>query len=695
MIMDNKFSTFGSKVFSEEIMREKLPSPIFKMWKEAKNKQDALDRPTADAIAHAMKEWALGFGCTHFTHWFQPLTGLTAEKHESFIDIKDGETILKFSGKNLIKGEPDASSFPSGGLRATFEARGYTYWDCTSPAFIRDNILYIPTIFVSFNGEALDGKEPLLKSIDAISKQATRIVNIFGDKECTAVMPSLGLEQEYFLVDRKLYSQRTDLSLTNHTLLGAMPPRGQELSTHYLGSIPFRVSEFMKDVDLQLWELGIYAKTEHNEVAPSQYELASIFMDANVSIDQNHIIMDVLQKTALKHDMVCILHEKPFQGVNGSGKHNNWSLITTNNRTNLLDPGKNPHENVQFLTFAAALIKAVDEHPELIRLMASNPGNDYRLGANEAPPAIVSVFLGKPIEDILKQLINDKPETYQKSALSSFGISSLSYLPRDNSDRNRTSPVAFTGNKFEFRMLGSSLSASNLNIIINTIVADSLCEIADKLEDHKYRQDIRKAALDICIDIVKAHSRILFDGDGYSDEWIKEAARRGLPNIKTFVEAIKYFADKETIKLFERNNVFTESEILSRVDIFYETYANMKETECLTVIDMIRTEVIPSVLKEMADILKLKDDMPKTCVIRLDMYKKFIDDVSNDCDTIDAILESIDKLESNESKGLALLNRAVPYLDRIRTSYDAIEIYMSKKNLPFPSYKELLFGLEN
>ncbi len=691
--MENKFSKFGLKVFNEEVMRQRLPSPIFKLWKEATNKQDALDRSTADAIAHAMKEWAISLGCTHFTHWFQPLTGLTAEKHESFIDVRDGQPILKFSGKNLIKGEPDASSFPSGGLRATFEARGYTYWDCTSPAFIRDNILYIPTIFVSFNGEALDAKAPLLRSIDALSKHATRIVNVFGDKDCKFVYPSLGLEQEYFLLDRKLFGQREDLQLTGHTLLGAMPPKGQELSTHYLGSIPERISAFMQDVDAQLWELGVYAKTEHNEVAPSQFELASIYMDSNLAIDQNHIVMDVLQKTAFKHGLVCLLHEKPYKGVNGSGKHNNWSMQTSNGN-NLLDPGKNPHENVQFLLFASAIIKAVDTHPELIRLMASNPGNDYRLGANEAPPAIVSIFLGKPIETILKQLISEKPGTYEKAALSSFGLSTLSYLPRDTSDRNRTSPVAFTGNKFEFRMLGSSLSAANLNIVINTIVADVLKEIADRLEDHKYRQDVRKAALEICADIIKNHGRVLFDGDGYSKEWVKEAKLRGLPNIGTFVESIAYFNDDRSIELFEKHGVLSKTEITSRVDVLYESYAKMKETEAKVVIDMIHTQIIPAVSKEIASIVALNNYMPLALASKAELFKNFIDEVSKECAILEAVIHEAESMHKHKEKSLLLLKKAVPSLETIRALYDKIEVLLSKALLPFPSYLDLLFDID-
>lgn len=693
--MENKFADFGSKVFNEKRMKEKLPSPIFKKWKEATNKQDALDRPTADAIAHAMKEWALAHGCTHYTHWFQPLTGLTAEKHESFVDIHDGETILKFSGKNLIKGEPDASSFPSGGLRANFEARGYTYWDCTSPAFIRHNILYIPTLFVSFNGESLDGKSPLLKSMDALSKQATRIVNAFGDKECKGVIPTLGLEQEYFLVDRTLFHKRSDLFLTNHTLLGALPPKIREFCPHYLGSIPTRVSAFMQAVNRQLWELGIYAKTEHNEVAPSQFELVCIYMDANLAVDQNHILMDVLQKTALDHDLVCLLHEKPYKGVNGSGKHNNWSLVTTNNRTNLFNPGKNPHENVQFLLFVCAIIEAVDTYPTLIRLMASNPGNDERLGANEAPPALVSIFLGKTIEDILQQLIDEKPQRYEKAALHSFGMASLSYLPRDHSDRNRTSPIAFTGNKFEFRMLGASVSASNLNIVINTIVADVLAKMADQLEDHKYRQDVRKAALDMCAAIMKQHGRILFDGDGYSSEWKLEAEKRGLPHVATFVEAIATFKEEGNVALFEKHGVLNRAEIYSRADIMYETYIRTKETEVGTLLAMMRSEIIPCITKELTILAAFSTKKPITLLKKEKLFTTFIDEVNQTCDTLEMLAKTADTFQNHQEKGLYLLATITPYLQKIRLLYEEVEIYIAKDNLPFPTYRELLFGLDH
>ena len=542
MKITDPFDEFGCLLFDETLMQERLPYPIYKRWKETVAKEDSLVRNTADAIAHAMKRWAQENGATHFTHWFQPMTGSTAEKHDSFIEPdENGQPLVRFSGKSLIKGEPDASSFPSGGLRATFEARGYTYWDCTSPAFIRDNVLCIPTIFVSYNGESLDKKAPLLKSIEAISAAATRIVNIFGDKDVKRVIPMVGLEQEYFLVDKRYFEQRQDLVLTGRTLFGAMPAKGQELEDHYFGSIPSRVAAFMKEVNQELWKLGIYAKTEHNEAAPCQFEIAPIFNSVNIAVDQNQLIMDVLRKTADKHGFACLLHEKPFAGINGSGKHNNWSLVTDDHQ-NLFEPGDKPAENIRFLVFVCAFIQAVDQHAELLRMSSSGAGNDHRLGANEAPPAIISIYLGSYIEKVLNSL-KGAVQTVEDQQDSPFTpISGLSYIPKDNTDRNRTSPLAFTGNKFEFRMLGSSLSASFANVVLNTITADVLNEIAEQLSDLKYKQDIRARALEICTQILKDHERILFSGDGYSQEWVAEAKRRGLPNIPSFIESVRFFA---------------------------------------------------------------------------------------------------------------------------------------------------------
>lgn len=607
--------------------------------------------------------------------------------------MRDGEPILKFSGKNLIQGEPDASSFPNGGLRSTFEARGYTYWDCSSPVFIRGNTLCVPTIFVGFKGETLDMKWPLLKSIDAISEQAVRIVNAFGDKEVTSVTPSIGLEQEYFLVDRDDFLKREDLVMTGRTLFGAMPSKGQELETHYFGAIPERVQKFMEDVNIQLWELGIYAKSEHNEVAPAQFELAPIFGPANIAIDQNAIIMDVLQRTALRHNLVCLLHEKPFKGVNGSGKHNNWSLIT-NTGVNLLSPSKDSHENIQFLVFVCALIQAIDKNPTLIRMAASNPGNDFRLGANEAPPAIVSVFLGNQIEDLLTQFIESKPTTYKKNSLNEFGISSLSYLPHESSDRNRTSPVAFTGNKFEFRMLGSSMNASYLNTIINTIVADSLKEIADRLENHKYRQDKRKAAIDICSDIMKKHDRILFDGNGYSNEWVLEAEKRGLPNIHTYVESLSVLEDESVLSLFEKYKIYKKDELLCRAEVQYEEYYKIRLIEAKTLLHITYSELIPTLNKEMKE---YGSSPIKETLFGQDTLKLLSSTISNMytlSNDIETQINQLCSLKSVKEKGLYLLKNIVPLLDELRKTFDSVESVLTKDCIDYPTYKELFFRLD-
>lgn len=693
--MEKLIANFGSKVFDNNKMKNMLPSPTYKKWIETINKNDSLDRETADVIAHSMKEWAISEGCTHFTHWFLPLTGSTAEKYESFID-KDHDTkevITKFSGKNLIKGEPDASSFPNGGLRATFEARGYTYWDCTSNAFIKDNILYIPTIFVSYNGEALDAKLPLLNSIDLVSKAATRIINAFGDKQVTSVMPVVGLEQEYFLVDKEDYIKRQDLRFTGKTLLGSLPPVSKELENHYYGAIPNRVKNFMDDVNSKLWNLGIYAKSEHNEVAPGQFELVPIFENSSVSCDQNQLIMEILKKTALKHDLVCLLHEKPFKGVNGSGKHNNISLIT-NTGVNVFDPGKNPHENIQFLTFVCAFIKAVDEHSDLIRLFSSCPGNDYRLGADEAPPAIISIFLGERIEQVLNQLSLDKPKTYEKSSLKDFGLSTLSYIPRDNSDRNRTSPIAFTGNKFEIRLLGSSMNASYLNMTINTILAEALNEIADEIESHKYRQDIRKSALDICVDIISKHKRVLFSGDGYNQNWVEEAKKRGLLNIKTFNDAINYVKDNDSLDVFVNNKILTKKELIARINVLSENNYNVKRTELSTLIEMMKNTIYPIVNKNIYLYSKSNEFMPeyiKNLVIKL---KDFVDSSYSDIVNIENIIDEANN-EKDIYKKNEILCKAFVYSAEIRKKYDIIEKYLDIDTLNYPTYDNLFFRIEN
>ncbi|MCQ3035392.1 MAG: glutamine synthetase III [Bacilli bacterium] len=692
--MAYNYDDFGVCLFNDKVMKKRLPSPIYNKFLKAYNHEVPLELDVADVIAHEMKIWALEHGCTHFTHWFHPLTGTTAEKHNSFFEEKNGEPITHFSGKSLIKDEPDASSFPSGGLRATFEARGYTYWDVESPAFIRGHVLYIPTVFIAFTGESLDTKGPLLKSVQAVSNAATRVVNAFGDKNVKRVLPSVGLEQEYFLVDREIFLKRRDLYLTGKTLLGSMPSKGQELERHYFGSIPERVSRFMEEVNAELWNLGIYAKAEHNEVAPCQFEISPIYSDQNLGVDQNMITMDVLQKVALKHDLVCLLHEKPYAGVNGSGKHNNYSL-TTDDGQNLFDPGKDPHNNVRFLLFTAALIKAVDERAELIRLASSDSGNDFRLGANEAPPAIVSMYLGDVIEKIIKSIAEGKPSSYVKSGLNEFGMSTIKNLPKDNSDRNRTSPIAFTGNKFEFRMLGSSMNPSQLNVVVNTSLAHVLDKIADELEEAKYRQDVREKALAIVADIYNKHSRILFSGNGYSDDWVKEAAKRGLPNIRTFIESIASFYKKDSIELFTKYGVYSEKEIYARSEVKYESYINVRSIEIRTLVAMIYQNIIPAAIKELNFVTACpKEFMPSSSLTKVEKLKSFIDDCSELAGQVDDEMESLSKFETAKDKGMYILNTIVPLADALRAKADSMERYISKENQPYPTYEELFFAID-
>ncbi|MEJ8737218.1 glutamine synthetase III [Erysipelotrichaceae bacterium HCN-30851] len=691
------FEDFGINLFSEQVMKECLPHPIYKKWKTATRKEDALDRPTADAIAHAMKTWAMEKGATHFTHWFQPLTGSTAEKHDSFIEPGDfNQPISRFSGKSLIKGEGDASSFPSGGLRATFEARGYTYWDCTSPAFIRDNVLCIPTIFVSYNGETLDKKAPLLKSAEAISTQATRIVNLFKDKDIKHVNAMVGLEQEYFLIDKSQYLQRKDLIHTGRTLFGSMPPKSMDIRGHYFGRIPTRVQAFMKDVDEELWKLGIYAKTEHNEVAPCQFEIAPLFIDANVAVDQNLLIMDVLKKKADEHGMACLLHEKPFQGVNGSGKHNNWSLVTDDGQ-NLLEPGERPHENIRFLLFVCAIIKAVDTYPELLRMAASCYGNDYRLGADEAPPAIVSICMGDELEIILEKLKNGEHEIKTEVETQPYAIANLSYVPKDTSDRNRTSPFAFTGNKFEFRMVGSSRSASTTNIILNSIVADSLREIADELQNLKYIDDIRRKSLDICRDILRKHSKILFSGDGYSEQWIKEAEARGLPNIQSYVDSIPSLIDEKAVKMFERNKVYNRLELEARVDILVEEYRKSVKAEVLTLLDVSKKDILPALVKE----IKFYTDAQNSLGAENAYYQRKIKHLCSLLNTFDQVYHDLKEKMSaraeypdNMEKAQYLNHVVVPSMTELRKVIDEIEEAISSEHYPFPTYDDMFLSMQ-
>ena len=697
--MEDLFKDFGSKVFGEKEMKSRLPRPVYLSWKKTVANEEMLDRTTADAIAHAMKLWALDNGATHFTHWFQPMTGGTAEKHDSFLEPDmNGEPFARFSGKMLIKGEPDASSFPNGGLRTTFEARGYTYWDVKSPVFIRDNILCIPTVFVSYSGEALDKKDPLLKSLEALSKAATRVVNILGDKDVKSCDISVGLEQEYFLIDRKYFDRRLDLRFTGRTLFGAPSPKTQELDDHYFGAIPPRVAAFMKEANQELWKLGIYAKTEHNEVAPGQFELAPIFTNGNVAVDQNHLIMDILRETAKKHGFACLLHEKPFQGINGSGKHDNYSIITDDGQ-NLFSPGEKPAENIRFLLFVCAFIRAVDTYPLLLRLSASCTGNDHRLGANEAPPAIISIYLGSYIENILYDIYtkNSKKPITQEEKTAFNPVTGLSYIPHDNTDRNRTSPLAFTGNKFEFRMLGSSMSASFSNTVLNAIMAESLNQIADELEGIKYIQDIREKALTICRTLIEKHKRILFSGDGYSEEWAKEAKRRGLPNVKSFIESTEVLNDPSVINLFTSLNIYSEKELAANRIILQEQYEKIMGIEVRTMIEMARKDILPSQIAE----LKFYNDTINTSGKNT---PKFIRDHASTISTlIDQTYQANQSLEDAWQKvttigntfevGQNIYYKINPLMDKLRASVDAYEKIAAREFYKLPSYEDILFNI--
>ena len=697
--MEDLFKDFGSKVFGEKEMKSRLPRPVYLSWKKTVANEGMLDRITADAIAHAMKLWALDNGVTHFTHWFQPMTGGTAEKHDSFLEPDmNGEPFARFSGKMLIKGEPDASSFPNGGLRTTFEARGYTYWDVKSPVFIRDNILCIPTVFVSYSGEALDKKDPLLKSLEALSTAATRVVNILGDKDVKSCDISVGLEQEYFLIDRKYFDRRLDLRFTGRTLFGAPSPKTQELDDHYFGAIPPRVAAFMKEANQELWKLGIYAKTEHNEVAPGQFELAPIFTNGNVAVDQNHLIMDILRETAKKHSLACILHEKPFQGINGSGKHDNYSIITDDGQ-NLFSPGDKPAENIRFLLFICAFIRAVDTYPLLLRMSASCTGNDHRLGANEAPPAIISIYLGSYIENILYDIYtkNRKKPITQEEKTAFNPVTGLAYIPHDNTDRNRTSPLAFTGNKFEFRMLGSSMSASFSNTVLNAIMAESLNQIADELEGIKYIQDIREKALTICRNLIEKHKRILFSGDGYSDEWAKEAKRRGLPNVKSFIESTEVLNDPSVINLFTSLNIYSEKELAANRIILQEQYEKIMGIEVRTMIEMARKDILPAQTAELKFYRDAVNASGKSA-------PKFIHNhVSKVSTLIDQTYQAIQDLEEAWQKVTATGNtyeigqniyyKINPLMDKLRDAVDRYEQISSREFYKLPSYEDILFNI--
>ena len=673
MRVKHPFDDFGINLFDEHVMKERLPHPVYTKWETATRKEDALDRPTADAIAHAMNTWAMEKGATHFTHWFQPMTGSTAEKHDSFVEPGEyGQPISRFSGKSLIKGEGDASSFPSGGLRATFEARGYTYWDCTSPAFIRDNVLCIPTIFVSYNGETLDKKAPLLKSIEAVSKQATRIVHAFKDKDVKRVMPMVGLEQEYFLIDKELYRNRMDLMHAGRTLFGAMSPKGEGISKHYFGAIPTKVDAFMQEVDQELWKLGIYAKTEHNEAAPCQFEIAPLYADANIAVDQNQIIMDMLKRIADKHGFACLLNEKPFDHVNGSGKHNNWSLVCDDGQ-NLLEPGDRPHENIRFLLFVCAVIQAVDTYPELLRMASSCYGNDYRLGADEAPPAIISICMCNYLEEILNRLEKGDDQLDIEVNTTPFEIGNLAYVPKDTSDRNRTSPFAFTGNKFEFRMVGSSRSAATTNIVLNTIVADVLCKIADER-------------------ILRKHNRILFSKDGYSEEWIAEAQERGLPNISTYVHSIDALVDEKAVAMFERNNVYNFNELTARTNILYDEVIKDIKIEAMVLLDLSKKVLLPALIKE----IKFYSDGLNSLGKANAFYERKINRLTSLLDQFDVQYHKLKDAFFNrktyddiKEKAFYMNDQVVKQMQELRIVIDAIEESISAENYPVPTYEQL------
>ena len=690
---------FGENVFTVGKMRERLPKKVFANLMNVMNKGGELSSSDADVIAKAMKDWAVEKGATHYTHWFQPLTGITAEKHDAFVTHPDadGKMIMEFSGKELIKGEPDASSFPSGGLRATFEARGYTAWDCTSPAFVKEDaagaILCIPTAFCSYKGEALDKKTPLLRSMEAVSQQALRIVRLFGNTEATKVTASVGHEQEYFIVDREKYLERKDLIYTGRTLFGAPAPKGQELEDHYFGSIKERIGAYMKDINIELWKLGVTAKTQHNEVAPAQHELAPIYETANVAVDHNQLVMDVMKKVATRHGLACLLHEKPFAGVNGSGKHDNWSIVTDNG-INLIDPGDTPNENLQFLLVLACIMKAVDTHADLLRQSASDVGNDHRLGANEAPPAIISMFLGDQLEDVVNQIIETGTATHSiEGGKLLTGVSTLPDFAKDATDRNRTSPFAFTGNKFEFRMVGSSDSIASPNTVLNAIVAEAFCEAADILEKS---DDFDKDVHELIKKYMTEHKRIVFNGNGYSDEWVAEAERRGLPNIKSMVDAASALTTDKAVALFEKFGIFTKAELESREEITYETYTKYINIEALTMISMASKQILPAVISYTTE---LANSIASVEAVGCDasVQKERLNKVTVELKAMNAALE---KLKADQAEGEKACPKctAVYYHDTImadmaalRAPADRLEMLVDKDFWPIPTYGDLLF----
>ena len=693
-VREKTVDIFGSNVFSDSVMRERLPKNTYKALKNTMEKGYPLEPLTAEVVASAMKDWAIEKGATHFTHWFQPMTGITAEKHDSFISLtNEGKVLMEFSGKELIKGEPDASSFPSGGLRATFEARGYTAWDCTSPAFIKDATLYIPTAFCSYTGEALDKKTPLLRSMEALSKQAMRLLKLFGNNTSSRIITTVGPEQEYFLIDKEMFDKRRDIIYTGRTLFGAKPPKGQELEDHYFVSLRERISMFMQDLDRELWRLGVSAKTKHNEVAPAQHELALIFNTANITTDHNQITMDMMKKIARRHGLVCLLHEKPFSGINGSGKHNNWSM-STDDGINLLDPGNTPHENAQFLVFLCAVIKAVDEYSDLLRASIASAGNDHRLGANEAPPAVVSIFLGDQLTDILKQLENGGAKTCKTCESIKIGVTTLPDLPKDTTDRNRTSPFAFTGNKFEFRMPGSSDSLSAPNLVLNTIVAESICGIADELEK---ASDINKTVSKILNSIIKKHSKIIFNGNNYSEDWLAEAEKRGLPNLKSTVESLPAIVSEKNKKVMEKHAVLSRSEMDSRYVIRLESYIKTINIEALTMLEIAKRQIMPAVIKYIS-IVSDSINSVKATGIKADTstQEKLIEVLSK---TLSSFEKKCSKLEGslNVSDDEDLLKHAKYFkkevfskMEELRELGDKLETLTDAELWPLPSFGEIL-----
>ena len=697
--MINVPEMFGSMVFNDAVMRERLPEDTYKALKRTIADGRSLDKTIADVVANAMKDWAVEKGVTHYTHWFQPMTGITAEKHDSFISPSDdGGVIMEFSGKELIKGEPDASSFPSGGLRSTFEARGYTTWDATSYTFIKNNTLCIPTAFCSFGGEALDKKTPLLRSMEALNRQAMRIMKLFGEDDVTRVLTTVGAEQEYFLVDKHYYDQRKDLIFTGRTLFGAKPPKGQDLEDHYFGAIKPRVAAYMKELDEELWKLGVLAKTKHNEAAPAQHELAPIYTTTNLATDHNQITMELMKNIALKHGMVCLLHEKPFEGVNGSGKHNNWSL-STNTGINLFDPGDSPKDNARFLLFLCAVIKAVDDYQDLLRVSVASAGNDHRLGANEAPPAIVSIFLGDELSEILDAIEKGDEYSEKEKSLMSIGVHTMPKFPKDTTDRNRTSPFAFTGNKFEFRMLGSSFSIAGTNTMINTAVAEVLSEFADELEG---QEDFIKALNKLIKRTIREHKRIIFNGNNYSDEWVEEAKKRGLLNLKSTVDALPQLIAEKNIKVFAKHRVYAEAEVHSRYEILLENYSKVLNIEALTAIDMVKREIIPATCEYIKDlsntvVAKKKISSRITCACEeklIVLLSNLVADVSNKTDKLETYVADA-KHHSYDAYKLARYYRDVVFatMQDIRASADEIEANMPETIWPYPAYSTLLFDI--